>query len=122
MVSHSYLHQDHGRDFLGGESLGFSKILDLDDRVATLIDNLEWPRLDVLLDDGILVPPANKTPGFMNEEKLILPFFRLDSLDVKDSVLRVHSRLVLCGLTDQALLVGEGYKGRSCVATLLVGN
>lgn len=43
-------------------------------------------------------------------------------LDVKDRVLGVHSSLVLRGLTDQTLLVGEGHERRRCVTTLLVGN
>lgn len=45
-----------------------------------------------------------------------------DSLDVEDGVLRVHSGLVLGGLTDQTLLVGERDEGGGSVATLIVGN
>jgi hypothetical protein len=44
-----------------------------------------------------------------------------NSLDVEDGVPRVHSGLVLGGLTDQTLLVGEREGGGS-VATLIVGN
>lgn len=43
-------------------------------------------------------------------------------LDVKDSVPRVHSSLVLRGLANQTLLVGKGDERGSGVATLLVGN
>lgn len=43
-------------------------------------------------------------------------------LDIEDSVLRVHSSLVLGGLTDQTLLVGERDERRGGVATLLVRN
>lgn len=45
-----------------------------------------------------------------------------DSLDVEDGVLRVHSSLVLGGLTDQTLLLGERNEGGSGEATLVVGN
>lgn len=45
-----------------------------------------------------------------------------DSLDVEDGVLRVHGSLVLGGLTDQTLLVGEGNERGSSIATLVVGN
>lgn len=45
-----------------------------------------------------------------------------DSLDIEDGVLRVHGGLVLGGLTDQALLVGERNERGSSVATLVVGN
>lgn len=45
-----------------------------------------------------------------------------NSLDVKDSVLGVHGSLVLSGLTDETLLVGERDKGGGSVATLVVGD
>jgi hypothetical protein len=45
-----------------------------------------------------------------------------NSLDVEDGVPRVHSGLVLGGLTDQTLLVGERDEGGGSVATLIVGN
>lgn len=44
------------------------------------------------------------------------------SLDIEDGVLRVHGGLVLSGLTDQTLLIGEGDEGGSSKATLLVGD
>lgn len=43
-------------------------------------------------------------------------------LDIEDSVLRVHGSLVLRGLANQTLLVGEGDERRGGVATLLVGD
>lgn len=46
----------------------------------------------------------------------------MHSLDIKDGVLRVHGGLVLSGLTDQTLLIGEGDEGGSSKATLLVGD
>jgi hypothetical protein len=43
-------------------------------------------------------------------------------LDIEDSVLRVHSSLVLGRLTDQTLLARERDKGGGGKATLLVGD
>lgn len=45
-----------------------------------------------------------------------------DILDIEDGVLGVHSGLVLGGLTDETLLVGERDEGRGGEASLLVGN
>lgn len=45
-----------------------------------------------------------------------------DILDIEDGVLGVHGSLVLSGLTDKALLVGERDEGRRGEASLLVGN
>jgi hypothetical protein len=44
------------------------------------------------------------------------------SLDIEDSVLRVHGSLVLGGLTDETLLAGERDERGGSEATLLVGN
>jgi hypothetical protein len=49
-------------------------------------------------------------------------FFFEYSLDIEDGVGRVHSSLVLGGITDQTLLVGEGNERGSGVRTLVVGN
>lgn len=43
-------------------------------------------------------------------------------LDIEDGVLGVHGSLVLGGLTDKTLLVGERDEGRGGEASLLVGN
>jgi hypothetical protein len=45
-----------------------------------------------------------------------------NELDIKDGVSWVHGSLVLCGFTDQTLLVGEGDERWGGKATLLVGN
>ena len=44
------------------------------------------------------------------------------SLDIEDGVGRVHSSLVLGGITDETLLVGERDEGGGGVATLVVGD
>lgn len=53
---------------------------------------------------------------------LITRNHRKNSLDVKDGVLRVHSSLILCGLTNQTLLIAERDERWGCEVTLLVGN
>lgn len=45
-----------------------------------------------------------------------------NSLGIEDGVARVHGSIVLGGLTDQTLLVGEGDERRGGEGTLLVGN
>lgn len=57
-----YLHQHHGRNFLGSESLGLSQVVDLHGGVSTLVDDLERPRFNILLDNRILIPPTDETP------------------------------------------------------------
>lgn len=58
----NYLHEDHGRDLLGGEGLGLAEVVDLDRRVSAVVDNLERPRLDILLDSGVIKTAADETP------------------------------------------------------------
>lgn len=38
-----HLEEDHGGDLLGGELLGLSAVLDLDDGLGGLVNDLEWP-------------------------------------------------------------------------------
>jgi hypothetical protein len=45
-----------------------------------------------------------------------------NSLGIEDGVAGVHGSIVLGGLTNQTLLVGEGDERRSGEGTLLVGN
>ena len=52
----------------------------------------------------------------------LMPYMRPHSLDIEHSVGGVHSSLVLCGLTDQSLLRGEGDERWRGEATLLIGN
>jgi len=99
-----HLEEDHGGDLLGGEGLGLAEVLDLDLGVAAVVDNLEGPGLDVLLDGGVIEAATDET------------------LDIEDGVDGVHSSLVLGSLTDQTLLVGERNERRGGERTLLVGN
>lgn len=59
----AYLDKDHGGDFLGRESLLLAEVLDGDLGAAVVVDNLERPGLDVLLDGGVIESAANETPG-----------------------------------------------------------
>ena len=45
-----------------------------------------------------------------------------ETLGVEDCVGRVHSDLVLGGISDQTLRVGEGDERRCCSVTLIVGD
>ena len=58
-----YLEEDHGGDLLGREGLGLAQVLNLNHGVGALLDDLEGPGLDVLLDGGVIESAADKTPG-----------------------------------------------------------
>jgi len=62
-----YLHEDHGGDLLGSEGLGLVKVIDLDNGVATLVDDLEGPGLNILLDDGVIETATNETPFIVSK-------------------------------------------------------
>ena len=57
-----HLDEDHGGDFLGRESLGLVEVLDLDLGGSVVVNDLERPGLDVLLDGGVIESAADKTP------------------------------------------------------------
>jgi hypothetical protein len=119
------LSKNHGRDLLGREGLGLAQILDLDDGVAIAVNDLEGPRLNVFLNGFVVEAATDETPAAGQRRR---SFYLASSrrprhiLDVEDGVLGIHSRLVLGRLTDQALLGVEGYEGRSCEASLFIGN
>ena len=100
----SHLGQDHGRNLLGGELLGLALELNLDDGLATLLDNLEGEVLHIGLDLSIAELATDQ------------------SLGVEDGVCGVHGDLVLGGITDQSLGVGETDEGGSSSVTLVIGN
>merc|ERR1719284_2252740 len=81
--------------------------LELDDHdwlVIVTSLNLEWPELDILLDDWVGKLPTD------------------ESLDIEDGVGGVSGSLVLGSLTDLPLLFGETDIGGSGSVTLLVLN
>lgn len=57
------LDENHGGDFLGREVLLLAEVIDLDSGVAVVVDDGERPRLDVLLDDGVIEGATNQTPN-----------------------------------------------------------
>lgn len=122
-VNFTNLGEDHGGNLLWGELLGLAEVLDLHEGVATLVDDLEWPGLDVLLDGLIVEAATNQTPVTLPSASMPhVSDMRLHSLDIEDGVFGVHGSLVLCGLTDQSLLRSEGDERWRGEATLLVGN
>lgn len=100
----AHLGEDHGGDLLGGEVLGLALELDLGNGLAGLLDDLEGEVLHVGLDLGVLELAAN------------------EALGVEDGVVRVHGDLVLGGVTDEALGVGEGNERGGGAVTLVVGD
>ena len=101
-----HLGEDHGGDFLWGESLAFSVVdLNIDMGLLALLDDLEWEEFLVTLDGLVAVHATDQTFG------------------IEDSIGRVGSKLVLGGVTNQSFtLIGEGNIGRGDTVTLIVGN
>ena len=100
----THLDEDHGRDLLRGELLGLTLELNLDNGLGSLLDDLEWPVLHIGLDLSVLKTATNETLG------------------VEDSVVGVHGDLVLGGITDETLGVGETDERGGGAVTLVVGN
>ena len=100
-----HLDEDHGGDFLGLELLLLALEVDDNERLLTGTGlDLEWPESDVVLDGAITKLATD------------------ESLGVEDSVGWVSGGLVLRGITDETLLLGEGDVGWGGVNTLVVGN
>lgn len=118
----SHLPENHGRDLLSGELLLLPKVVDLDHRVAALVDDLEGPGLDVLLHGLVIKTATDKTPMHFVSHSLQVSRQNSNILDIEDCVLGVHSSLVLRSLTDETLLGSERNEGRGSEGTLLVGN
>lgn len=89
LSSLTHLGEDHGRDLLGSEGLGLALELNLDVGLTTLVDDLEGEVLHIGLDLRV---------GELATDQ---------SLGVEDGVLGVHGDLVLGGITNQTLGVGE---------------
>jgi len=85
----THLGEDHGRDLLGGEVLLLTLELNLDDGLASLVDDGEGEVLHIGLDLSI---------GELATDQ---------SLGVEDGVLGVHGDLVLGGISNETLGVGE---------------
>lgn len=63
-MTEAYLGEDHGGDLLGGEGVDTAEVVNLNLGVAgTIVDDLEGPRLHVLLDSGVIDAATDETPG-----------------------------------------------------------
>lgn len=123
-MSRLYLSQNHGRDLLRRESLLLAQVLNLHFWVALIVNDLEGPGLNILLDGGVIESSADKAPSRMSDFILDCEStsFHEILLDIENGVGGVHGSLVLCRLSDQALFVGEGNEGWSSEGSLLVGD
>jgi hypothetical protein len=86
------------------ELLLLASVFDLNDGLATFVNDLERPVLHVGLNLGIGELSTNQ------------------SLGVEDGVVRVHGDLVLGGISDQSLRVVEGDVRGSGSVSLVVGD
>ena len=85
----THLGENHGGNLLRSESLLLALELDLDDWLATPVNDLEGEVLHVGLDLGVVELAANETLG------------------IEDCVDRVHGDLVLGGISNETLGIGE---------------
>lgn len=117
-----HLDKDHGGNLLGCECLLLALELDLNDRLATLVDDLEGEVLHIGLNLGVVELASD------------------EALCVENCVDWVHRNLVLRGVTDKTFCICEGdesrailalcrmqqgaweYSRRGCSVTLVVGN
>ena len=86
------------------ELLVLPTVLYTDVGLATLVEDGEGEVLDIGLNLGVAELASNET------------------LRVEDGVVGVHRDLVLGGITDETLRVGEGDIGGCCAVTLVVGD
>jgi len=99
-----HLGQDHGRDFFWCEQFCLALELDLDLRLAGLVDDLEREVLHVGLHFSICEFASDETLG------------------IEDCVGRVHGDLVFGRVPNQTLCVGEGNEGWSGTIALVIGD
>lgn len=124
---------------MGRESLGLSEILNLNHRASIGINNLEWPRLNILLFPSacalrytrmklftfLTVGSSKRRP--INRLGKNVSFVahqaqQIILLDIEDSISWVHSSLILGRLSNQSLLVGETDETGCRERSRLVGN
>lgn len=78
--------------------------IDLDARLSITANDLEWKVLHILLHISIGELASNQ------------------SLDIENGSLRVTGELILCGISDEAFIIGESDPGRCNSVTLIVGE
>lgn len=75
LADYLYLDEDHGGDLLGRERLLLAEILDLHLGTAVIVDHLERPGFNILLDGWVVKSPSDETPGLgQNRECSVLLF------------------------------------------------
>lgn len=118
------LEENHGGNLLGREGLPLAEVVHLNLGVAAIVNDLEGPGLNVLLDGGVVEAATDQTPAGQGQLTTRRRFIRgyLHSLGIEDGVTGVHGSIVLGRLTNQTLLVGEGDERGGGEGTLLVGN
>mmetsp|Transcript_14351 Transcript_14351/g.28331 ORF Transcript_14351/g.28331 Transcript_14351/m.28331 type:complete len:716 (+) Transcript_14351:183-2330(+) len=99
-----HLGEDHGRHLLRGVDLLLALEHDGHVGLALLLDDVVGEELLVVLHRGVAVLAADQ------------------ALDVKHSVLWVDGTLVLGGIADEALVVGEGNPRGGDAVSLVVGD
>ena len=105
------------------EFLILATVLNLNVRLATLVEDLEGEVLDIGLDFCIGEFATNETLGIEHAEDDDQHDDRLMTKEAGHSrVVRVHRDLVLCGIADETFGVRERYVGGCCPVTLVVGD
>jgi hypothetical protein len=115
-----HLAENHSRNLLRSELLLGTIDLDLNNGTVITVDNLEGEVLDIALEGLLGVLAANETPGWWLANCLAGRRISVYILDIVDSVLGVCGGLVLGGVSNETLLLGEGDVGRSDSVTLIV--
>ena len=101
--------------------LFLAAVFDTDIGFATFAEALEWKVLKIRLNFGIVEFATDKT--FYVKDTIIQVLGETNKeKEIDQRVVRVHGNLVLCGITDQTLIIGEGDVGRSCSISLVVCN
>jgi hypothetical protein len=94
-------------------------------RLAALVDDLEWEVLDIGLHFCIVELPTDETLGVEDTEIIRVNKTSRDHRTRSKEDIRVvwvHSHLVLRGVTNQPLVIGERDVGWSRSISLVVGN
>ena len=102
-------HRDNGRDDTY-EFLLLTAVLDLDVGLASLVEDLEREVLDIGLHFGVIEFTTNETLGVEHTKRQIASEDDSNRWQAKANlrVMRVHSDLVLRGVTNQTLVLREG--------------
>lgn len=114
-----HLAKNHSRDLLRSELLLSAINLDLDDGTVITVDNLEGEVLDITLEGLLGVLAANEAPKQLALCRAIRGI-HVCILDIVDSVRGVSGGLVLGGVSNQTLVLGEGDVRGSDSVTLIV--